>query len=149
MDLYRFLHAINILYNRLYVLEFFIKEGYKPLRDAIINSLYYVNYGDELLVEKIVIQSPAEINFRGAGGIIKQIRELIKDLRYRNVYEERMMQTELINKQISVLKKAGYTDEETRELIKHYFPSLKTLSKQIDQNDIYLIEEKTNDETKE
>jgi len=142
MDLYRFCHALNILCNRLYVFPLHIKRGFNDLQNSLLYSLYYIKEGDELRIDRISMESPAEFNLKGADGIVKQLREFIKDIKYRNKIEEKMLQTELMRQQVSLMKEAGYTDEEIKEIIGMFFPPANKIKKQMDKNDVKLIEDK-------
>lgn len=95
-DLYSFFHQLNILYNRLYVLDDQIQsKRIRKLRAILYGSLSRVEPDDQLSLESIKIHSPAEINLKGSGKIIDELGETWKDLRYRNKIEEELLQIEL------------------------------------------------------
>lgn len=149
MDLYRFFHAMNIFYNRLYVFDSYIKEGYKSLKEALMYSLYYVADGDELRVESLIMQSPAEFNFKGVGETIREIREYFKGRKFRDRQEEEFGEIELMRRRILLMKEAGYTDEEIKEIVGMYLIEAKKINRQIDKNRIELIEDKPEEKTDE
>jgi hypothetical protein len=142
MDLYRILHALNILYNRLYVFHFYFDENYEIPLSYLLNSLNYIDFGNELIVDRIVMESPAEFNLRGVGEIIQQLRELIKDIMYRNKIEEEILQTELMIQKVNLMKQAGYSEKKIREVIRTFVTPVNRIKKQIDKNDVKLIEHK-------
>jgi len=59
------------------------------LFESIENNTYRIKRSEELKLKKIHIESPGEIKIEG-GSIIKEFRELIKDLTFRNNQEERL-----------------------------------------------------------
>ena len=139
-DLYRFFLALNVLYNRLYVFHFYFKKDFEALQSSLINSLNYIEYDDELKIDKIIMESPANISLDGVGEIIKQLREIAKDITYRNRIEKEMLLTELLNKQVDLMKNAGFSDDEIKEVISKFFAPINRLKKQIDKNHVNLIE---------
>ncbi|MDY6950505.1 MAG: hypothetical protein SWE60_03260 [Thermodesulfobacteriota bacterium] len=139
VDLYRFFHALNILYNRLYVFKRYYQDGFQQTTKCLWTSLYLVERGDELTIDRLRMRSPAEFNLRGAGGIIKEVRELIKDIKYRNRIEEDTLLTELMRRKVSLMKEAGYTEDETREVIAIFLPPVRKMKKQMDKHDVSLI----------
>lgn len=95
-DLYSFFHQLNIFYNRLYVLDDQIQsKKVRKLKSVLHGSLSRVDPGDQLQLESIEIHSPAEINLRGVGNIIKELGEAWKGYKYRNKIEEDRLKTEL------------------------------------------------------
>ena len=69
----------------------------------------YIYPEQRLFIRKIVMESPGFISFEGIGEIIKQIRELIKDLWYRNKQEKQEKEIELQKKEIELkIKKMDF-----------------------------------------
>ena len=64
----------------------------------------YIYPEQRLFIRKIVMESPGVITFEGSGEIIKQIRELIKDLWYRNRLEKQEKEIELKIKKMDFAK---------------------------------------------
>ncbi|MCB0639764.1 MAG: hypothetical protein KDC54_24235 [Lewinella sp.] len=84
-DFYTFFHQVNILYNRLLVLDDIkLKQRPVKLKSALYGSLSRIQPEDRLKVKSIEIHSPGDFNLLGVDKIIGQVRELIKDLTYRN-----------------------------------------------------------------
>ena len=84
-DFYTFFHQVNILYNRLSVLEDIkLKQRPVKLKSALCSSLSRRQPEDRLNVKSIAIHSPGDFNLLGVDQIIGQVRELIKELNYRN-----------------------------------------------------------------
>ena len=144
-DLYRFFQALNIFYNRLYVFNLFLRKGYRSFKNTLSFSLYYIEIGDELTVESLAMQSPAEFNLRGVSEIIAQIREAFKDRKFRNRQEEQFGEIELMRGKILLMKEAGYSEKEIKAIIKMLIQPVKKIQKQFYENDIKLIEDKPED----
>ena len=75
----------------------------------------YIYPEQRLFIRKIMMESPGVITFEGSGEIIKQIRELIKDLWYRNRLEKQEKEIELKIKKMDyaerlekILRKQNY-----------------------------------------
>lgn len=130
-DFYTFFHQLNILYNRLTVLDDIKSRKRKvKLQSALYGSLSRIKPEDRLKVKSIEIHSPGEFNLLGVDKIIAQIRELIKDLLYRNrldrqAAEEALRHKKEMNKleelgasqnlltsQIQAMEILGYDDEQ-------------------------------------
>ena len=146
-DFQRFFHQLNILYNRLYVLEDLRTGNRKPkLKYAFYGSRALVKESDELLVKSIEIHSPGDFNFLGIDKIIEQLRELIKDVLFRiqqereagdeeirhqqvmNRIEEQKGLQELLSDQITILEQLGYSQEEIEIAIKALGDPVKQLA---------------------
>ena len=130
-DFYTFFHQVNILYNRLSVLdEIRLKQRPVKLKPALYGSLSRIPTDERLQVKSIEIHSPADFNLLGVDKIIGQIRGLIKDLTYdnkldRQVKEEHLRQQREMNNlrtiagrqkvlvnQIEIMKELGYDQEQ-------------------------------------
>lgn len=70
-------------------------------------ALYSGEYAS-LQIDRIIISSPGGFSFKGIGEIIKEIRELIKDLWYRNKQEKVKGELEIIEKYLRMRK--DYSD---------------------------------------
>jgi len=105
-DFYTFFHQINILYNRLSVLdEIKLKQRPVKLKSALYGSLSRIPPEERLQVKSIEIHSPGDFNLLGVDKIIGQIRELIKDLTYRNKLDRQVKEEALRHqKEINSLK---------------------------------------------
>lgn len=140
-DFYNFFHQINILYNRLYVLET-IKAKHtnaiannkttknRKLSNAFHSSLSAVEEQDRLALKSIEIHSPGDFNLLGVDKIILQLREFWKDISYRNTQDkEREAETQrhtqvmhdlkeqagrqkILANQITLMKNLGYNQEQ-------------------------------------
>ena len=149
-DLQNFFHQLNILYNRLYVIDDLNPDSTAKLTNILNTSLSRVPEHDLLLVDYIEIHSPAKFSLKGGGKIIGQVRGLIKDVWYDNQLEKKKKEqeiehqgklkqlevahqevlnelevsdkyTDLIEKKIGIMKNAGYSDEEIHKNIKDLF----------------------------
>lgn len=126
-EFHAFFHQINILYNRIYVLDEQLKTGkIRKLSPLLYGSLSRVDDVGRLYLDSIEIRSPGEFNLKGAGGILKEFREFWKDIRYRNeiektrleeefrhaqemnVYKENKAGLKILGKRIRMMKELGY-----------------------------------------
>ncbi|ELB2105130.1 hypothetical protein QNZ87_004309 [Vibrio parahaemolyticus] len=130
-DFYTFFHQINILYNRLSVLDDIrSKEKAVKLKSALYGSLSRIKSDERLKVKSIEIHSPGDFNLLGVDKIIGQVRELLKDITYRNKLERQAKEEEIrhqkemnnlktmagrqkiLANQIKLMKSLGYDDEQ-------------------------------------
>lgn len=144
-DFYRFFHQLNILYNRLYVLEKIKLKGQaRNLKNAFHGSLSSVSEPHRLIIQSIEIHSPGDFNLLGLDKIIQQLRELWKDISYQNRltkqklveqnrHDKNMHQLKevaatqkLLQNQISLMRELGYSEGEIAE-------GVKALSDPLDQ----------------
>lgn len=122
-----FFHQVNILYNRMYVLDEQLRtEKVRKLSPLLYGSLSRVDDSEKLYLDSIEIHSPGEFNLKGAGGILREFREFWKDIRYRNKIDKARLEEELrhaqeinihkeheaglkiLEKRIKLMKKLGY-----------------------------------------
>jgi len=164
VDLYRFLHFLNVFYNRLYILNKYEKAIHVPtfsvIKKNLDNSLYNIDKGNELTVSKISLQSPLQISFQGSGEVLREIREFYKDIKYRNKqdeqekaltiaekalnlqekeYESELMNVKLIREKLSLMKDAGCSDDEIREIAKSLINPAQKMIKSGESNNIHLL----------
>ena len=104
VNLYRFLHYLNVFYNRLYVLEKYSHLDYSELKKKMNNSLNYIGKGNELSVSSMKLHSPFEIKLFGISDILKKIIDFYKDITYRIELEKQERGLEIEKKQIAVEK---------------------------------------------
>lgn len=140
-EFYNFFHQINILYNRLYVLEQIKVKHFeriaknknsrlRSLEHAFNASLSAVDEKDRLTIKSIELHSPGDFNFLGVDKVILQLRELWKDISYRNKQDkqkeaealrhdkvmnqlrEHAGRQKILSNQASLMKKMGYDKEQ-------------------------------------
>jgi len=162
-DLQLFFHQLNILYNRLYVLAE-LKPGNKAKLTNILNSsLSRVPEENQLLVDFIEIHSPAKFSLKGADKIIGQVRGLVKDVWYDNrleskkkeqeiKHQEKMNELEITNeritlfeRQIGVMRNAGFPVEEIQDNIRKLTDPVGKISSVMQERKVLLLEEEEND----
>lgn len=156
-DFYNFFHQLNILYNRLYVLEKIHEKSNKaiksdkPVRIRKLNNAFYsslsaVDEQDRLTLKSIEIHSPGDFNLLGVDKIILQLRELFKDISYRNTQDkeredesqrhnkvmnqlkEQAGKQKILSNQIVLMKRLGYDQEQIDIGIKALSDPLEQLS---------------------
>jgi hypothetical protein len=80
-----------------------------PKPSEIYQEKYlFQNEQDKLMIDRIYIASPGGFSFTGIGEILKQIREFIKDLWFRNNQEKKMGDLEIMEKYLKLQKE--YSD---------------------------------------
>ena len=158
-DLQLFFHQLNILYNRLHVIDS-LKPGRKgKLVNILEGSLAQVPEEEQLLVDFIEIHSPAKFSLKGTDKIIGQLRGLIKDLWYDNNLEKKKKQqaiehqaklndlviadrrAALLERQIGIMRNAGFSDAEIQEGMRKLTGPIERISTVMQQRDVELIEE--------
>lgn len=146
-DFYSFFHQLNILYNRLAVLED-IKEKQRPvkLKSALYGSLSRIKDEDRLTVKSIEIHSPGDFNLLGIDKILVQLRGLIRDLFYANKLDkeakqeanrhqaqmnklqEQAGQQKILEDQITIMRSLGYDQEQIDIAVKALLDPLVHIS---------------------
>ena len=172
-DLQNFFHQLNILYNRLYVIDDLNPDSKAKLTNILNTSLSRVPEYDQLLVDYIEIHSPAKFSLKGGDKIIGQVRGLIRDVWYDNKLEKKKKEqelehqekvkqlevahqeklndleiadkhTDLIKKQIGIMKNAGYSDEDIQKNIKKLTDPVNKISTIMYEKDVKLLDEDKN-----
>jgi len=130
-DFYTFFHQVNILYNRLAVLEDIKKNDRKvKLKNALYGSLSRVKDEQRLTIKSIEIHSPGDFNLLGVAQIIGQLRGLLKDILFKNRQErekkdetirhqkvmnnlkEQAAKQRVLSNQIQIMQGLGYDQEQ-------------------------------------
>ena len=116
--------------DREFIKEYFRDELISSADKELVSIIYgkvneYLFRDERLMIEAIRLTSPGIISFEGLSGIIKEIREFLKDLWWRNTYERRRNIEKLriykvtrIQEEIRVLRDMGLTDDEIKRLYK-------------------------------
>ena len=146
-DFYSFFHQLNILYNRLAVLDD-IKEKQRPvkLKPAMYGSLSRIKDEKRLTIKSIEIHSPGDFNLLGIDKILVQLRGLLKDLFYSNKLDkeakqeknrhqaqmnnlkEKAGQQKILVNQITIMRDLGYDQEQIDAGIKAFLDPLVQIS---------------------
>lgn len=90
------LHALNIAYNRLYVLEFIAPGRRGKLDSLLMDSLSRVPDCAVLSIDSLEIHSPAKVSLKGLDKVVLQLRGLIRDIWFQNQLEKRCQQDRLL-----------------------------------------------------
>ena len=93
---------------------------------------------DFLIIERVSMSSPGEIRIEG-GSIIREMRELIKDLSYRNEHQKEMGQLEIIEKKISILKDLGLSEREIAKIVDYLNENIYRLDELISKGKIGIV----------
>ncbi len=157
-DLHVFFHQLNILYNRLYVIDQLTERRKGKLGSMLSSSLAHVPNGEQLFVDFIEIHSPAKFSLKGVDKIICQLGELIKDFWYRNSLEKKegaqnlahqsdlneievaKQRMELLDHQVSIMKNCGFSDEEIQENFRKLIDPLEKISSVMQHREVVLID---------
>lgn len=136
-DLFIFLSSLNCLYNRLLVLKKY-KGG--KLYNQFRYSTLLVPKDEQINISSLKIGSPGQFDLKGSGEIIREIRELIKDLSFRNRHEEILGELKIIKEKIALLKQMGISEEEIQEKILPLILSpIKKINRKIKEHNIELL----------
>ena len=158
-DLQVFFHQLNILYNRLYVINDLELGTKAKLSSILSNSLSRVPDHSKLLVDYLEIHSPAKFSLKGGDKIIGQLRGLIKDIWYANRLESKRhdqeiqhqakkneieissKQAALLEQQIAIMKKAGFPDEEIQSNIRQLTGPMEKIIGVMHEREVRLLEQ--------
>lgn len=112
-DFYTFFHQLNILYNRIYVLDELLEsKKVKKVGPVLYGSLSRMDSTNQLLLESIEIHSPGEFNLKGVSGILKEFREFWKDVSFKNKIERQELEEDLRHKRnMNTLEEADHKQE--------------------------------------
>lgn len=101
---------------------------------------------EELLrIYKINMASPGGLSFKGIGDVIKELREFIKDIWYRNKQEKICGQLEIIDKYLGIQNKyensnfnlpPASSEDEIRKVLNNGVNNLKRLEKENKLSDV-------------
>ncbi len=158
-DLHVFFHSLNVLYNRLYVIDE-LKHGNKARLSSILdNSLSRVPDEKQLSVDHIKIHSPALFSLTGLDKIIGQLRDLIKDIGYRNSLEKQErkqamqhqdainrvevadQEADLLAKQVGIMKNNNFTTREIQDNVRKLINPAQKISSVMQKREVCLLEE--------
>jgi hypothetical protein len=119
-DFYTFFHQLNILYNRIYALDEMLQsKKVKKVGPVLYGSLSRMDSTNQLLLESIEIHSPGEFNLKGVSGILKEFRDLWKDVSYKNKIERQELEEDLRHKRnMNTLEEADHKQEIVMKRIK-------------------------------
>jgi len=84
--------------------------------ESIENDTYLIPDDDLLKIKRIHIASPGEIQIE-AGGVVREVRELIKDLTFRNSQEQRLRELEILSKKLDILERLGVPKSELGKVL--------------------------------
>jgi len=82
-----------------------VSEDVPDLIEIYENIDLYRDRYNNLRIHKIQISSPGFFSFDGLGDIVREIREMIKDIAWRNRQEKTIGQLEIISKYLKMGKK--------------------------------------------
>lgn len=129
LELYRFLHFTNIVYNRLIILEKNKHNDYDDLIKKLRLSFKYIEDKETLSVSSLSINSPFNISFEGSGEIIRQLRKFWKDWKFRNDQERELGELRILREKLNLYYELGFSEKEVQEIMKTLMTPLFKLIK--------------------
>lgn len=118
----------------------FEEEKRFPSITEIYFDISSYHSSEELIkIYRIKMASPGGFSFEGIGEIIKEFREFIKDIWFRNKQERMCGQLEVIDKYLAIRKKyknsdfnlpPAYSEDEIRKVLNNGVNNLKRLEKE-------------------
>lgn len=79
-------------------------DYYIGLADTIVKGSWYITVQEQLKINKIAIASPGHIDFKGIAEVIREVRELIKDLSFRNKQERINGEIDIMERTVKMLE---------------------------------------------
>jgi hypothetical protein len=81
-----------------------------PVSDLLGDLESYAQPSERVVIDRIRISSPGGISFSGLGDVIREIRELVKDLWFRNKQERALGELDIIEKYLGIRERAAESD---------------------------------------
>jgi len=81
-----------------------LDKGIPDIKYIFNNLDFYSNEHERLQIYRIRISSPGGFSFQGIGEILKEIREMVKDLWYRNRQEKAKGELEIIKRYLDICR---------------------------------------------
>lgn len=147
-DMVNFLSVVESLYNFIALFEL-VKFCFKRLqRDHNILALFYdyiytvymLNHSPipfhPIAIKSIRMASPGNIEINGAG-ILKELRELIKDVSYRNDLEAKMLKISYVERLVALSKEIGLSSSEVQSITREVLGLLPRVEKLYGRGMIY------------
>lgn len=129
-ELETFLHQLNILYSRLYIVDQFKGRGRLNLSRILARPVSLIPRDEQLMVDYIEMHSPALIGLKGVDKIIKQLRLSVRDAcdHSRRRDEDARDSFDWF---IGVMKENGFSQEEIQDFIRNNFQKPRSPVKKI------------------
>lgn len=101
-------------------LQYYVPFGNQSYLNEYINQIlsaeWYINPKFQINIKKIKFASKGLISIE-AGSVIREIRELVKDIFYRNSQEKRSGELDIFQKQIDVMEQIGFPKHQIGRII--------------------------------
>ncbi len=108
-------------------------------RTTVLELDYYLSHPGEymsasydLMIQKIVMESPGGFSLRGIGEPLRQLRELIKDLWYRNRQERERGDLDIIQQKIRLLTQSSLSPQPVQILAVAVLDDIQELERLIE-----------------
>ena len=132
-----FISSLTNIYYTLYVCTDIIDKlpylslQYNYRKISIINYIknrtHWIKDDDLLYIKSIRMESPGDIVIAG-GGIVREIRELIKDLEYRNEQEKEMGQLNILEKKLEIMERYGIPKNELAKILRYTNENVESIN---------------------
>jgi len=119
-ELETFLHQLNILYSRLYIVDQLKWGGRLNLSSILARPVSRVPHDEQLMVDHIEMHSPALIGLKGVDKIIKQLRLSVRDAHDHSRQRDEDAR-DSFEWCIGVMKENNFSQEEIHDFIRNNF----------------------------
>lgn len=119
-------------------------EVIKEIEYYLAHTEEFLSDRDELVIEKIEMASPGGFSLRGLGEPIKQLREFIKDLVYRNRQERELGDLKIIEKRLALVTKYNLSPQQIQHIAVEINGSQQELRTLIEAGKLTLAGEEPN-----
>lgn len=145
-DLSRLFAGLNTLYNRLLVLkQAFINLQIEALVYRLNWSSGFVVEGDCLRIKAITTQSPIKVDLLGMGGIIDQVRGIIRDIRFRK-HDLILRDLEVIDRVATVSARLDLSPDERQQINEMLYKPIRRIAPIVLKHGVTASEPKKNEE---
>lgn len=107
----------------------------------VSNPSEYIPATHELRIDKIEIASPGGFSLKGLGEAIHQIRELIKDLWYRNNQERKRGELEILKRKLDIAAKSSLHPQQVQVLAVSVVREVQDVGRLIQNGQLLLADE--------
>ena len=146
-DLQTFLHQLNILYSRLYLIEQLGFDRRIELSGILISPISCVPDDAKLLIHSVEIQSPGKIITKGVSKILNDIHFLLKD--WREIRRQNQL-LKVTDWAVTRMKEHDFPIEERQKFIRESISKLNkpagTIVKLMKKQKMTVLLKKSDDE---
>ncbi|MCL2443318.1 MAG: hypothetical protein FWD13_07615 [Treponema sp.] len=132
IDFEKLIHSLNNIYFIFYICNELIESInsnngkiyilHRKIKFNRINFLTYIKKRkntciktESLIIKRIHMESPGDIVLEG-GSFLKEVREFIKDMLFRNKQEKEIGELNILEKKLQILTEYGFPNKEVEEV---------------------------------